>query len=105
MSDPGRKDISDQVEETITPDSQKSTLDKVTESVTSAGDRVAASLQPGDSKSTTQKLSDETRSTSDSAEDTGKTYLQQASDFVSGVLDTTQKSVNDLANSISGQNK
>ena len=47
MSDTGRKGVGEQISEGITPDSQKSTLDKASESVTDAGDKVAASVQPG----------------------------------------------------------
>ena len=42
-----RKDLGDKVNETVTPDSQKSTLDKAQESATDAGDKVAGSVQPG----------------------------------------------------------
>ena len=41
-----RKSVGDQVSQTITPDSQKSTLDKASESATSAGDKVAGAVQP-----------------------------------------------------------
>ena len=36
--------------EKVTPDSQKSGLDKASESMTSAGDKVAGSMQPGKTK-------------------------------------------------------
>ena len=32
---------------TVTPDSQKSTTDKISENVSGAGDRVAGAVQPG----------------------------------------------------------
>ncbi len=41
MSDTGRKDISSKISESATPDSQKSTLDKASESMTDAGDKIA----------------------------------------------------------------
>jgi Heat shock protein 9/12 len=41
MSDTGRKGMTDKLSEGVTPDSQKSTLDKAKESVTDAGDKVA----------------------------------------------------------------
>jgi hypothetical protein len=43
MSDTGRKGMTDKISEGVTPDSQKSTLDKAKESVTDAGDKVAGS--------------------------------------------------------------
>ena len=46
---PRRKDLSDKVGETATPDSQKSTLDQVKESATGTADKVAAEVQPGES--------------------------------------------------------
>lgn len=47
MSDLGRKGLGEQAQEKITPDSQKSTLDKAGESLSGAGDRVAGAVQPG----------------------------------------------------------
>lgn len=41
-----RKSVGDQVSQTITPSSQKSTLDRASESATSAGDKVAGAVQP-----------------------------------------------------------
>jgi hypothetical protein len=42
-----RKGLGEQASEKLTPDSQKSTLDKATEGVTGLGDRAAAAVQPG----------------------------------------------------------
>ena len=47
MSDAARKPLSDQVQEKVTPDSQKSPLDQASESITTTGDKLAGSLQPG----------------------------------------------------------
>ncbi|KAF2399797.1 putative chaperone/heat shock protein Hsp12 [Trichodelitschia bisporula] len=58
MSDLGRKDFGDKAKESLQPDSTKSTIDKMGETVTGAGDRVARGLQPDDSKSTSQSVSD-----------------------------------------------
>jgi hypothetical protein len=41
-----------EAQEKLTPDSQKSTLDKATESVTNAGDSIAGAVQPGRHPST-----------------------------------------------------
>ncbi|MCJ1360092.1 MAG: hypothetical protein MMC33_010095 [Icmadophila ericetorum] len=88
MSDTGRKGVGEQVQEKVTPDSQKSTFDKATESVTGVGDKVAASIQPGDSKSTSQKLTDTTRGGADDAQDSGKTYMQSAQEMASSAAQT-----------------
>ncbi|KAK8156546.1 putative chaperone/heat shock protein Hsp12 [Phyllosticta citrichinensis] len=58
MSDAGRKDFSTKAEEKITPDSTKSTQQKVKESVTDTGDKVARGFQPDDNKSTGQEATD-----------------------------------------------
>lgn len=63
-----RKGMGEQAQEKLTPDSQKSTLDKTTESVTGLGDKAAAAVQPSDSKSTTQKAGDSLRGGSDDAQ-------------------------------------
>ena len=47
MSDLGRKGLGDQVQEKVTPDSQKSTLDKASENASGAYDKAASALQPG----------------------------------------------------------
>lgn len=47
MSDSARKGLGDQVQEKITPDSQKSTTDKVSESASGLYDRAAGAVQPG----------------------------------------------------------
>ena len=52
MSDMGRKGVTDKISEGVTPDSHKSTLDKATESVTDAGDKVAGSASRRASLST-----------------------------------------------------
>ncbi|KAL4811127.1 heat shock protein 9/12-domain-containing protein [Aspergillus unguis] len=58
MSDTGRKDFSTKAQEKLTPDSTKSTQDKIKETVTDTGDRVARGTQPDDQKSTGQQIFD-----------------------------------------------
>lgn len=58
MSDAGRKDFSTKTKEHLTPDSSKSTQQKVKESVTDTSDKFARGIQPDDSKSTAQETSD-----------------------------------------------
>ncbi|KIW75809.1 hypothetical protein Z517_10553 [Fonsecaea pedrosoi CBS 271.37] len=114
---PNPLSIPTEAQEKLTPDSQKSTLDKAKESATGTADDIAGMVQPGDSKSTTQKLADETSAKSGSVQDTlagatkniqetastlgqqasstagavqesGKQYLQQAQDTTSSVGQT-----------------
>ncbi|KAL4874526.1 heat shock protein 9/12-domain-containing protein [Aspergillus karnatakaensis] len=65
MSDFGRKDFSTKAQEKMTPDSSKSTQDKVKESVTDTTDRFARGAQPDDQKSTGQQVFDKSQRTSD----------------------------------------
>ncbi|PYH46830.1 heat shock 9/12 family protein [Aspergillus saccharolyticus JOP 1030-1] len=65
MSDTGRKDFSTKAKEEITPDSTKSTQDKVKETVTDTTDRLARGTQSDNSKSTTQEAFDKTQRSHD----------------------------------------
>ncbi|KAJ5224411.1 Heat shock protein 9/12 [Penicillium citrinum] len=65
MSDTGRKDFSTKAKEELTPDSTKSTQDKVKETVTDTTDRVARGLQTDDSKGGTQEAFDKAQRASD----------------------------------------
>ncbi|GKZ21069.1 hypothetical protein AbraIFM66951_008244 [Aspergillus brasiliensis] len=69
MSDAGRKDFttstSAEAKEELTPDSAKSTQDKVKETVTDTGDRVARGFQTDDSKSGPQEAFDKTQRSHD----------------------------------------
>ncbi|KAF2500819.1 hypothetical protein BU16DRAFT_479505 [Lophium mytilinum] len=58
MSDFARKDFSTKVKESATPDSTKSTGQKIKEAVTGSGDKIARGAQPDSSKSDTQEISD-----------------------------------------------
>lgn len=58
MSDQGRKNFSDKISDAVTPDSQKSTWDKASESVTNTLDKGAGKLQPEEEKGVFQKISD-----------------------------------------------
>ncbi len=58
MTDIGRKDVSTQIAEKTTPQSQKTTGEKVKESVTGAIDKAKAVVTPNSQKSTTQQVVD-----------------------------------------------
>ncbi|KAF1984068.1 hypothetical protein K402DRAFT_423147 [Aulographum hederae CBS 113979] len=57
MSDFGRKDFSTKAEEKMTPNSSKSTTDKITEGLTDTGDKMARAAPDG-SKSDSQSFAD-----------------------------------------------
>jgi len=65
MSDTGRKDFSTRAKEGITPDSSKSTQQKVKETFTDTTDRVSRGLQPDEDKSTTQSAFDKSQRVND----------------------------------------
>ncbi|OJI91429.1 hypothetical protein ASPTUDRAFT_38449 [Aspergillus tubingensis CBS 134.48] len=65
MSDAGRKDFSTKAKEEFTPDSTKSTQDKVKETFTDTTDRVARGFQTDDSKSAPQQAFDKSQRASD----------------------------------------
>ncbi|KAG4437719.1 hypothetical protein IFR05_006802 [Cadophora sp. M221] len=92
MSDAARKGLGEQVQEKITPQSQKSTGQVIGENLTGAGDNIAATLQPNSEKSTTQKAGDSIRGNTNSAEKQG-----------GGILESAQKTVTDAINAVTGK--
>ncbi|KAF1943139.1 hypothetical protein EJ02DRAFT_421556 [Clathrospora elynae] len=93
MSDIGRKGLGEQASEKMTPDSQKSTLDKASETLSGAGDRVAGAVQPEGQKSTGQKVGDAARGGSDNASKQGQGVLGQAQDMASSAGQTISDSL------------
>lgn len=77
-----RKDLSDKVSDSLTPESQKSTTDQAKDSVSGAYDKVAGSVQPDSQKSTSQKAADTFSSNKDSASNESKSYLESAQETV-----------------------
>lgn len=80
-----RKDVTDKVEEKLTPDSEKSTTEKAQEGLTGTGDSVASKLQPDSEKSSTQKASDDTAG----IVETAKQKLAEAADVASEQIKKT----------------
>lgn len=85
MSDTHRKNISTQLQEKATPQSEKTTMQKIKESVTDSVDRVKEAITPESHKSTTQHVADKVRgkhddmTTSSTSRPTGHTdygYVQ-----------------------------
>ncbi|KJF60117.1 heat shock protein [Coccidioides immitis RS] len=65
MSDPGRKDFSTKAKEEITPESTKSTQEKIKEAATDTKDRIARGLQPDENKGSAQEAFDKGQRSSD----------------------------------------
>jgi len=65
MSDPSRKDFSQQLSEKTTPDEQKTTGEKIKEKITGVTDRVKAVLTPDSRKSIPQQVGDKARGGAD----------------------------------------
>ena len=114
------------MQEKVTPDSQKSTMDKASESVSQTGDKLAGAVQPSMShpfscfaiashrrytnvfledseKSTTQKMSDSTRSGADDAQGEGKSMLQSAQDTVSGAASSVSDTLSGIVPNLLSQ--
>merc|ERR1712187_336804 len=73
MSDSGRKDFTTKAKEEITPDSAKSTQDKVKETFTDTTDRATRGAQPDEQKSGTQEAFDKGQRIHDNKEHGGAT--------------------------------
>lgn len=88
-----RKDLGDKVSDSVTPDSQKSTLDQAKDTATGAYDKAAGAVQPEDQKSTTQKATDTFSSGKDDAQGSGDSYLKSAQDSVSSGINSASESL------------
>ncbi|KAL2042702.1 hypothetical protein N7G274_004461 [Stereocaulon virgatum] len=95
MSDAARKDFTDKAQEKLTPESQKSTLDKAKEGVTNAGDSVAGAVQPEGDKSVTQTLSD-----SISTNPGEESYVDSAKKAVGDAVEYVEKTATDVYNKV-----
>ncbi|ODV70040.1 hypothetical protein HYPBUDRAFT_95311, partial [Hyphopichia burtonii NRRL Y-1933] len=102
MSDLGRKNVSDKVNEAVQPDSEKSALDKTKEQVTDKLDKVAAKGTPEDQKSFAQTISDNIQTGHDDAKkkigDDESTLADTASQYV----DAAKEQIGNAAQYVSG---
>jgi hypothetical protein len=94
MTDAGRKDFSTKIQESVTPDSQKTTFDKAKETVTDGLDKTASALTPEQDKSFTQNVGDHVQKGHDNAQ---KTWTESAAE----VLENGKKAVADAAEYVS----
>ena len=65
MSDANRKNVSTQIAEKTTPDHEKTTGERIKETVTGFTDRVKAAVTPDSQKSVSQQAVDKTRGATD----------------------------------------
>lgn len=98
MSDAGRKNFSDKMNESLTPDSQKSTWDKGKEFVTDKTDKAAGKLQSEDNKGLGQGMHDSAQQGADDAEaeswaETGRDYMDAAKHKLNDAVEYVSKSV------------
>jgi len=98
-----RKGFGEQTKEKITPDSQKSTTQKASETVTGAVDKGVAAVQPEGDKSFTQSAGDSTRGTGDSAQSGGKTYLESAQETAGNLANSASETLSNAADSLKKQ--
>ena len=107
-----RKGFGEQVQEKVTPQSQKSTGQVVSENVSGFGDKIAGAVQPskslpwnptgptllansyqGEDKSTFQKVGDSTRSNADSAQNGGGSFLDSTKDTLGGAANSASETL------------
>merc|ERR1712080_574156 len=91
MSDAGRKNFSDKLSESLTPESEKSTLEKGKEAVTDKVDDFAGKTVPDNQKSFGQTVADDAKKGSDDAKaavenEKAKKQISNAAEYVSGVV-------------------
>jgi len=103
MSDIGRKGLGEQVQEKVTPDSQKSYTENASENISGTYDKAASALQPDSEKSTTQKMGDNTRSGADSAQNDGKGIVQSAQETASSVAGAAADNLKAASDYVSGK--
>ena len=101
MSDAGRKNFSDKVTESITPESQKTFGDKAKESVTDAADKFAANVTPNDQKSFGQTVADSTRQGHDDAKKATSEHQATLAETAEQYIDAAKEQVANAAEYIS----
>ncbi|CCD26106.2 lipid-binding protein HSP12 NDAI_0G03290 [Naumovozyma dairenensis CBS 421] len=100
MSDPGRKDFSQKIGETVKPDSEKSTWEKGKETVTDTTDKLAGKLQPEENKGLGQGINDSAESGKDKAN--GESVADQAKDYYEGAKQKLNDAVEYVSKSVHG---
>lgn len=103
MSDPGRKNVSDKISESLKPESEKTLNEQVSERVTDAFDKMAASAQPDSEKSVSQKAIDVFSGAKDDTKAAAKQQEASLADSAKQALDAAGKFVSDITGQSSAQ--
>lgn len=102
MSDLGRKNFSDKVEETVTPDDQKTGFEKTKETVTDKVDEFAGKATPNDQKSFGQTIADNAKQGHDDAKAQVGENQETLLDTANSYIDAAKEQAGNAANYISG---
>lgn len=103
MSDLGRKDFTDKVQEKVTPQDQKSYIDQAKEGITDAADKASRNLQPEGAKSDTQKLGDSVQKGHDDAKSANaKPLSETAGEYVESAKQGLNQSAEYISNTLTG---
>lgn len=109
MSDAGRKNFSDKIDEHLKPDSEKTTGERFNESVTNAADQVAAAITPESQKSATQQAGDDFKEAKDDLKDASgsakKSFTETMSETAKSVMDSATEYAHEAADYIRGTGK
>lgn len=101
MSDAGRKSFTEKASEAITPDSQKSTLEKAKESVTDSLDGFAAKNIPDSEKSFGQTISDNAKQGHDDAKKAVQGNEASLAETAQGYVEAAKEQVANAAQYVS----
>lgn len=102
MSDLGRKNVSDKINETLTPDSEKSNFDKARETVGDKIDDVAAKATPDNQKSFSQTVVDNVKQGHDDAKSEVHKNQSTLADTANEYFDVAKEQAANAAHYISG---
>lgn len=103
MSDAGRKNFSDKLNEGLTPDSQKSTWDKGKEFVTDETDKLAGKFQGEENKGVAQGMHDSAQKGADEAN--AESYADTAREYMDAAKSKLNDAVEYVSNSVHGGEK
>ncbi|CAD1809477.1 Heat shock protein 9/12 family protein [Candida parapsilosis] len=101
MSDAGRKNFSDKLSESLTPESEKSTLEKGKEAVTDKVDDFAGKTVPDNQKSFGQTVADDAKKGSDDAKAAVEKEKAAADQQGQSLAETAQEYVEEAKKQIS----
>ncbi|EGV61921.1 lipid-binding protein hsp12 [Yamadazyma tenuis] len=102
MSDLGRKNFNDKVSEAVTPESNKSALEKAKEQVTDKVDQFAAKATPDEQKSFGQTVADKAKEGHEDAKAEVSNNQESLADTATAYIDAAKEQVGNAANYISG---